>query len=419
MRSRTFRVLSVIVACLPPASLEARQSFDCGFMSSGQVLRALRSGAARQEYSDPAGRAIPAIPERPRAGRAGGGGFPCLNSAHIFQFEDTNFLLQTNFSTGALLNLMTDAANAVMATHGDNFDFVGYWVNSPPHHRIGTAFYAQIENDISGIGDALYNNRSSLGLGGQNIEGYVMMWNVNDSTWQPGTSPNANFTRLALGQEFEHRFAMFLPNLLDGRRLQGNNGSCGREAHWSWSVDGQGSCMEIAEWVNRDLVGSFVTFNTDIGGVFSPTDLYLMGYLSPAEMDLMNSELRYMDTSNCSTPYGGVISTFSSADIVASAGPRIPDSIVEDHHYRTAWVMIHQPGDPPNTNELQKAVSILRQHQVDWSDGTLGRGSMNNSLFDDSSCGGPTIPSASPWTLGLLMILILGAGALLCLRRPA
>ena len=183
-----------------------------------------------------------------------------------------------------------------------------------------------IENDVSGIGDPstigqpIFNFRPDLGLNGDTVEGYVMMWNINASHWQPGDGPEADFTRLVLGQEFDHRFAQFLPPLLDGRVLQGDNG-CGRVFHWSWRVDGQGSSMEIAEWVGSQpatLQGSFVTFNTDIGGVFSYTDLYLMGYVSPAEMDAGNSELRFMDNSNCSNQYFGDISTFSSADIVAS-----------------------------------------------------------------------------------------------------
>ncbi len=179
---------------------------------------------------------------------------------------------------------------------------------------------------------------------------------------------------------------MFLPNLADGRTLQGTN--CGRAFHWNSKVDGQGSGMEIAEWVGSSPateVGGQISFNTDIGGVFSYSDLYLMGYVSPEEMDAGNSELRYMDD-GCASPYFGPISSFSSADIIETAGPRVPDSTAAQRDFKTAWIMIHQPGDPPSLAQLEKAVGIMEQHMIDWNTGTLGRGTMDNSLFPDCNC---------------------------------
>ncbi len=366
----------------------AHPSLDNDYIWPDNMVADIKSAVQRGEIPDPAHRTIQEIPQRDNAPLASN----CVSSAQIFAFEDTNGILSGNFSNGQLFALMTDAANTVIATHGDNFDFMGYFLNFDAHHTIGAAFYAGLFNDVSGIGSDQFDARSSIGLNTAEVEGFIMMWNVNSSFWAAGTGPNANFTRLALGQEFEHRFAMFLPNLLDGRQLQGNNSSCGRGAHWNWRVDGQGSSMEISDWVGSNpaqLAGSFVTFNTDIpGSVFSYTDLYLMGYVSPAEMDAGNSELRYMDNSNCSNIYNGTISTFSSADIIASAGPRLPDSTQSEKNFRTAWIMFYRPGDQPSTTELDKAVGILNQHQTDWSLSTLGRGVMDDTLFDDCNCNG-------------------------------
>ena len=371
----------------------AAPEFQCGYRSPAHWLAEIEAAVTRGEIADPASRHIPPI--APGRGPAGPDEMPCLSPAQIYLFEDTYSILLSDFSEGELIDLMVTAANDLLSVHGDNFDFVGYWVNFTPHHSIGTAFYKFIENDVMGIGDPstqgtpLFNFRADLGLGGENIEGFVMMWNINNTLWQPGTGSGADFTRLALGQEFEHRFSLFLPDLLDGRVMQGDNASCGRIYHWNWQVDGQGSCMEISEWTGAHpatLEGSFINFNTDIGGIFSYTDLYLMGYVSAGEMDEGNSELRFMDTSSCDSTYDGSISAFSSADIIASAGPRIPDHETEDHHYRTAWIMIHQPGDSPSATELDKAVAILDQHMIDWNVGTLGRGTMNNTVFDDCNC---------------------------------
>ena len=369
----------------------ATPALDCGFLPPAVYLEEIRRGVREGLIPDPLTKKIPPIAPGTRG--VSTAAVPCLSSAQIHPFEDTAQLLLTNFSGSQLLDLMADAANDLMSVHGDNFDFIGYWLNFDPDHTIGSAFYMPIENNVMGLGDPsaagtpIFNSRPALGLGGNNIEGYVMMWNVNSSFWRGGSRPRADFTRLALAQEFEHRFALFLPNLLNGRAMQGDDANCGRTLHWNWQVDGQGSGMEISEWVGSNPAvptGLGISFNTEIpGSVFSYPDLYLMGYISPAEMDAGLSELRFMDNSNCSGSYNGPISTFTSADIIATAGPRIPDWTMSQKDWRTGWVMLHLPGDPPDQAELGKAVRILRQHMIDWNNSTLRRGTMDNTLFDE------------------------------------
>ena len=423
------RSLRAFLVCCCVLSLSARagaqmvsgegsalqRSADTEYLSPARWRSALREATARGEIADPFERVLPRIPfvaPEPLDPLATHPVPPCISSASLHLFEDTNQVLLSSFSDGELFDLMTQAANDLIATHGDVFDFIAYWLDFTPDHEIGAAFYLPIENNVQGIGDAslsgtpLFNFRPDLGLVGDRVEGYVMMWDVNHDYWQPGNDSDADFTRLVLGQEFEHRFAMFLPNLLDGRQLQGDDFGCGRSAHWNWRVDGQGSGMEISEWVGANpasLVQSFVSFNTDIpGGVFSYTDLYLMGYVSPAEMDAGNSQLRYMNTSNCSFSYSGTISNFTSADIVASAGARIPSSAAAQKHWRTGWVMFHLPGQLPTQAEKNKAVGILSQHMLDWNYGTLGRGTMNDTLFDECHFAQPYGVQAPANTLSVL-----------------
>ena len=302
--------------------------------------------------------------------------------ADIFPFEDSNSVLLSDFTDGQLFSLMIDATNAVLASHGDNFDFVAFFLNFVPHHQIGGAFYAGIENNVRGIGLGIFNSRASVGVAGDHVEGWVMMW--NQANWPLGPG---NITQLVFGQEFEHRFGVFL-NGMPGRPFQGNNGSCGRVSHWNFAVDAQGSCMEIAEWVGTspaNRIGGSLNFNSDNGGVFSYPDLYLMGFVSGAEMDALSSELRYIDdNASCSSPHNGPISTWSSADIVAANGPRVPDSDAAQKNFNTAWVMIHLPGSPPTPSALGRVVSMLNDWSETWEIDTLGRGSMNNTLLANS-----------------------------------
>ncbi|MEE9131597.1 MAG: hypothetical protein V3T84_16400 [Phycisphaerales bacterium] len=373
---------------------------DCGFKGPEYWESEIRKAVARGEIADPKTRQLPELPapQRRLTGPA-----QCLTPEHIFLHEDTKLILLSDFSSAQLIDLMVTAANNVLATYGDNYDFIGFWVNFQPHHEIGAAFYKLISNDVQGIGNVgapvgrgpIFDLHRDLGLAGEQMQGMVMMWNIDHGYWQPGDGEDAAFTRLVLGQEFEHRFALFLPALLDDRVLQGDNSGCGRVFHWNWKVDGQGSAMEISEWIGSnpaDRVGSSISFNTDTGGVFSYTDLYIMGYVSPEEMDLGNSELRFMDDSDCSPSYFGPISKFASSDIIASAGERIPSSKDSQKDFRTAWIMIHLPGAPPTDPQLDKVVAILQQHTLDWHFSTLNRGTMDNALFEDCNCNG--IPDA-------------------------
>ena len=378
---------------------------ECRYVPPAEWLGELSQAVRAGRLADPRERPLPALPAAPVSAVVDGGGpEPCFGPAHVHAYEDTAQVILTASGIPELIDLMVEGANDLLSRYGDGFDFVGFLANSDPNTTLGP-FYVAVKNDVSGIGDPsgmgtpLFDLHASFGLAGSRIQGLFLIADVN--VLEPGAGPAADLTRLILNHELEHRFAMFLPDLADGRRLQGDLAGCGRPAHWSWKVDGQGSCMEISEWTGAFpavfaslQVFRNESFNTDTGGVFSYPDLYLMGYVTAAEMDAGVSELRYMETAPCTTtPYGGAISTFSSSEVVAAAGPRVPGAASAQKHFRTAWVMLHQPGDPPDQDELERAVGVIRQQRTDWYEGTLGRGSMSHRLFD---CGkirrGPVVP---------------------------
>jgi hypothetical protein len=158
-----------------------------------------------------------------------------------------------------------------------------------------------------------------------------------------------------------------------------------------------------------------VSFNTDIpGGLWSYTDLYLMGYVSPAAMDAGNSQLRFLKTSDCNNDYSGVIKPFSSADLVAVAGPRVPAAAAEQHAYRTGWIMLYQPAFPPTAGQLAKTVAILNQQQADWCSSTLGLGSMDDTLPPKASF--TNLGGGLAGTSGIPVFT--GVGSMLGARRP-
>jgi hypothetical protein len=382
----------------------------CATRPANEELAGWRAAIERGEIPDPATRPIPVIPESVWRYRTSGP--RSLTTDDIYLFEDTDELLLTDFTVEQIKNLMASAVNDLMSVHGDIYDYAGFWLNFDPHHTIGGAFFWSIENDVSGIGRELFDYRPDYGIAGENIEGMLMMHNVNTYWFDPPGGPYSDFTQQGISHEFEHRWAMHLPPLADGRNLQGDadpyvGGPCGKTMHWSYRVDGQGSAMEIREWIGSRparLQGGIFTFNTDIpGGVFSYPDLYLMGYVSPLEMDAGASELRYMmQTTTCADWYQGPITHWTSADIIETAGPRIPDSQSSQWDWHTGWIMIYLPGDPPDQAELEKAAAILEEHQNIWSLSTLGRGTMDHSLFDETTdVAGPVSGRSGPTRVAL------------------
>lgn len=357
------------------------ENFICGTRPPEDYLEAHQSAVLRGEIPDPALKSQSSN-NPPAVGRLYR---DTISGIDLWLYPDIGHVLTTDFSDGQLFDLMTNAANDLIAQHGDQFDFIAYWLSYGAHHQIGAAFYLGIENDCGGIGSGFYNSRPSFGLAGVNTEGYIMMWNVSD--WQPGAGGIASFTRLVLGQEFEHRWGMFLNGIVaDGEflALQGDDGACGRSAHWNFRTDGQGSGMEVAEWVGLGPVsrqGGTLNFNTDNGGVFSYLDLYLMGYVSPQELDDSSSEMRYMvSNTNCAGGYNGPITEFSSSNIVIGNGVRTPPSTTSQKNYKTGWVMFYLPPTLPTQTKIDRAINILKQHEIDWKFGTINRGTMDNSI---------------------------------------
>ncbi|MGB0716729.1 MAG: hypothetical protein ACPGXK_12675 [Phycisphaerae bacterium] len=372
------------LAAAGPQDFITPDEFESATVHPDIALDTLMDAIDNGEIEDPMTWTLPDVAPRQYFGPSSNGiaGFtvPTVTTDDLFEFEDTEDILATGYSTGQLYNLMSQATNSVLAEHGDNFDFVAFWLNFQPISQIGAAFYLGLFNDTQGIGLNQFNNRPNFGVAGNEVQGWVMMW--NQANWETGYF---TFTQLVLGQEFEHRWALYLDPIAGGRAVQGNNGSCGRSAHWNFRVDGQGSGMEIAEWVGSNPAirqGGTLNFNSDIpDGVFSYPDLYLMGYVAGAEMDSLSSELRYMDNNNnCNGTYSGPISTWDSSDIIATNGTRIPSFVSSQKNFSTAWVVLHRPGSPPTNQQKNRMVNILNTWNDVWINSVVNRGTMSNVL---------------------------------------
>ena len=110
-----------LAAAIRSETDRARAAFDCRVLGPRDVLAELDAAVAAGSISI---QPPPTIAPGPAPGGVAAVTGGCLTREHIFPYEDTNQLLLTNFSIGELLDFMTDAANSLMLTHGDRYDFV-------------------------------------------------------------------------------------------------------------------------------------------------------------------------------------------------------------------------------------------------------------------------------------------------------
>jgi hypothetical protein len=316
---------------------------------------------------------------RAKSSHADGSEPECLPPEHVWLFEDEDrILLEEGHSFADLRALYVDAANEVIAAHGDRFDFFTFFTNFEPAWQVGGAHYSGIRNDVTGIGLPLYDSHASLGLEGAQAQGFINMYDFHLRNRKSG--------RNALVHEYGHRWLSYLDPLLDGRSF--GNG------HFGCAVDAQGG-VHLAEWAGENPAHGRGpgTRNWDTGSSFGWLILYLMGLADGAEMDASMSEQRYLDdidqaAGDCLRNYRGGFSAWSSADLVASNGERVPAPEDSQRHFRTAWILIHAPGEPPSFRDLRHLTGMAEGLHEQWNAFTLGRGTMRGHLFEDADCDG-------------------------------
>jgi hypothetical protein len=202
--------------------------------------------------------------------------------------------------------------------------------------------------------------------------------------------------------ELAHYWGAFLPPISGGRKLNANDGVCGaRGNHWRYQFNQGPSALGFGSNVEYNPSSGcyeVTTTGNDFGGdLYSSVELYLLGYVAEAEVDGLRAEINrvYFDA-GCTFPYCGPTSPWSIQDIVAEAGPRIPDAASAQKDFRIAWFVIHQTGAPPTPLQMQKYVDAAHELADRWHASTLQRGTLFGQIFPDANCDGvPDFPDCN------------------------
>ena len=228
--------------------------------------------------------------------------------------------------------------------------------------QLGTfAFEFTVANEVSGIGQEVYDSSRDFGSAGR-LRSVVDMDMLSRFPDDPGQRfLGENSTLSVMGQECGHRWLAFLEfrdGTANSTELLGRD-----EAHWSFFFDSDGSHME-----GNDIedLGNGV-FRT-VGAVsrYSALDQYAMGLRPPADVPPMfvvakvTSGQNAEDAPKIGVEIRGTRKDVRIADIVAANGARRPDAATAPKVFRQAFIYLVGPTRESPTSSTSSSASAAR-----------------------------------------------------------
>ena len=266
-----------------------------------------------------------------------------------------------NLAAGRLL--LEDYAERFYEHFTDEFDFLMFVPNlQPGQHEPGvhvSASYADVMNDVRGIGKSTVANNDIWGSAGRlqgviDFGGYAIYGDRRSILFEGPTL-----------HELMHRWANFI--------VPSSYGS-----HWGFSsANGNIGGFDIADLVDHGG-GRYTAGDFGISGVadnvepYSPIELYLAGFIPPGEVPdlwvaedgewLRDEEGRIILANNGHPMFtASQVRTYTIEDIIAEHGPRVPDSSQAQRDFRAAVILVVDQKHPA-TREVLETLSA----DVSW-----------------------------------------------------
>ena len=236
----------------------------------------------------------------------------------------------------------------------DEFDFLIFFANVDRTDELAPgaydgSFYNHVKNDVQGIGLSTFSNNSNWGSAGK-LQGVIFF-----SIYEPyhPIFEYSDFRQGILLHELMHRWANFIiPNTSN-------------PSHWGLSSPGGVLGDDISNMINLGD-GKFSAIN--IRRVqFSPIELYLAGFIPPEDVpDFQIAEdAEWLTTEIVEDDKGLIanfiftasgIKTYTTEDIIAEHGPRVPDHLQAQKDFRAAVILLISE-DYPAPPEILENVS--------------------------------------------------------------
>lgn len=185
-----------------------------------------------------------------------------------------------------------------------------------------------------------------------------------------------------LGHEVGHRWSAYVSAKINGETI-----SLGQWPHWApglqtrvafpYSLPTEASTMGGGVWQDN-FDGSYTQlrdfFFVPATG-YSYLDLYLMGLISAAEVPdffVLQNLTRVGKDVNGHAIFNAERTKVTIEDVIAAAGPRLPDVDHSQRKFNTGMVIVVERGRQPS-HELTKQANAIRQQWVQYWETTTGR----------------------------------------------
>ncbi|MGH7319151.1 MAG: hypothetical protein ACRELA_05945, partial [Candidatus Rokuibacteriota bacterium] len=276
-------------------------------------------------------------------------------------------------------------ARAFYRQSPDSFDALAIYETFSAHHPAVSSHWP-VKNDVRGIGRELHDQTAELASGGR-LQSVLLLNRLEFL----GPTENTGM----LGHEFGHRWLAYVAFMDGGRKsydlLDGAPGS-----HWCFYFDTRAGTEAQGRPVHSFLMGTVWEPQPDgrfrargSPGGYSRLDLYLMGLLPPDSVP----DFFYVADRPDQGPACGITGTSPTAgrkkvvtiqQIIAAEGPRAPDVTRSPQQFRTGFILLVPPGNPPTADQLAKLDRLRRNWERDFSAYTGGRATMDTRLRWDA-----------------------------------
>lgn len=291
-----------------------------------------------------------------------------------------------------------------LKVHADDSQFIVVYSTFKLVKGVG-AFYQSLSNDVAGIG---YQKAADLDpiipaeffddTPNSQLQGMLHMNDWRNFILPGNTGFNDEWISLVFGQELGHAWLAFVHADLGASPPDAMLGRA--KAHWSFYLHSDGSPVEGQRWTdNKD--GSFTAANLD-KYQFSDLDLYLMGLMSPDEVQpwFLIEDPHDCPDSNladkaCAPPdaHGfkadqyrvqGTRRDITIADVIAAEGPRLPAYPDAPNEFDLAFLLIKRPGEVLCDDELLAIDEIVERSIDEWVGQTRDRATIINRTHADA-----------------------------------
>lgn len=283
--------------------------------------------------------------------------------------------VQGNYARGESA-IRQAVASRFYAAHPDDYDFLFVFTTFEFDTGDAAAFHNILRNDTAGIGRPMLDVGAAFGSPAR-LQGYIDMAAMSRYTFSPG-SPTYHEVYDTLAHELMHRWGMEVHFVdaagHDSADLLGRDG-----LHWSYFLDSDASLMYGNDWA---LQGDGTFRSIDTRHRYSPLDLYLAGFASPAEVHpfvLIRAGTGGVatDLPRLGATSEGTAETITIDQVIAANGPRIPSSINSQKVFSAALILLTRPGETVPIERLLDLERFRARAAQQMAQETDGRASLS------------------------------------------